>query len=140
MSADMQLIIDPCAKWALINQYRADAPDKQCISSGGTACVNDSIQIVIKGNSVSIWPEKPNTVRMCSSALMYCCSLIQSASTDGSSFLKPLAVRWAWRTRHRLSPLPCQPPGTQGPKQSSWKILPCPLGDRRPQPGQASAE
>lgn len=59
MSVDMQLIIDPCAKWALINQYRADAPDKQCISSGGTACVNDSIQIVIKGDSVSIWPKKP---------------------------------------------------------------------------------
>lgn len=107
MFAEMQLIIDLCAKWALINQYGADAADKQCMSSGGTACINDSIQIGIKGNSASIWPKKPNTVRMCSSsfALTYCCSLIQSTSTDGALF-EPLAVWWAWRTQGRLSPLP----------------------------------
>lgn len=77
------------------------------MSSGGTACVNDSIQIGIKGNSASIWPKKPNTVRMCSSsfALTYCCSLIQSTSTDGALF-EPLAVWWAWRTQGRLRPLP----------------------------------
>lgn len=142
VSAEMQLIIDPCAKWALISQYRADGPDKECISSGGTACVNDSIQIVIKGNSVSIWPKKPTLLGYVAVpfALMYCCFLIQSASIDGSFFLKSLAVHWVWRTQHRLSPLSCQPPGAQDPKQSSWNILPCPLGDRRPQPGQASSE
>ena len=74
MSAEMQLIIDLCAKWALINQYEADAADKQCVSSGGTACVNDSIQIGIKGNSASIWLKKPNTVRICSSS--FCANLL----------------------------------------------------------------
>lgn len=92
MFAEMQLIIDLCAKWALINQYGADAADKQCMSSGGTACVNDSIQIGIKGNSASIWPKKPNTVRMCSSS--FCANFIAVLSFNRQAQMEHFLSLW----------------------------------------------
>lgn len=142
MSVEMQLIIDPCAKWALINQYRADAPDKQYISSGGTACVNDSIQIVIKRNSVSIWPKKPNGVRVCSSAFCTNVLLFSHSISKHRWIIFSQAPGCVLRLEDTASiePPPLPTPRSSGPKAESWNILLCLLGDRRPQPGQASAE